>query len=232
MKRREFFRKAGAASVALATVPTLAHTLAKSARADDKGDKRTGPVILEIDIENNVDYFNDVTDYAKLATDPNITTPSRHNDFGSWVTVGDIVAVNGEPAKGTFLVRATIFRLNPDAKPGNAIADVLRRNFGDFYWEVLRADGTPVGTIMAIGTTFGSPPPGAPSAQVRDNLAVIGGTGAFLGVRGEAGQTVAVFQGRAASVTEDPANRRVNRGGPRQYVLQLFFPSSKEDDRD
>jgi hypothetical protein len=233
VKRREFLRKAGAASAALAGVPTLAHTLAKSAWADDKGEKRTGPVILEIDIENNVDYFNDVTDYAKLATDPNPTAVTPFNDFGSWSTVGDIVAVNSEPAKGTFLVRATTFRLGPKGTPRSpAIADVIRRNFGDFYWEILRADDTPVGTIMAIGATFGSPPPRAPSAQNRDNLAVIGGTGAFLGVRGEAGQTVAVFQGRAASMIEDPANRRVNGGGPRQYVLQLFFPSSKEDDRD
>ena len=235
MKRREFFRKAGAASAALAAIPTGAHTLAESTQAVDKGDKRTVPVILEINIENGVDYFNDITDYAQLATNPNRTARAAFNDFGSWIAVGDIVAVNGEPAKGTFLARATTFRLSP-LSPGSpqqrAIADVTRVNFGDFYWEILGADGTPVGSIMAIGTTFGSPPPGAPSAQVRDNLAVIGGTGAYLGVRGEAGQTAAVFGGRTASMIEDPANRRVNGGGTRQYVLQLFFPSAKEDDRD
>jgi len=232
VKRREFFRKAGAASAALAAIPTRAHILPESTRAVDKGDKQTGPVILEIDIENAVDYFNDITDYAKLATDPNRTTRAAFNDFASWISVGDIVTVNGEPAKGTFLARATNFFLSPVSRPGRAIADVTRVNFGDFYWEILGADGTPVGTIMAIGTTFGSPPPGAPSAQVRDNLAVIGGTGAYLGVRGEAGQTAAVFGGRTASMIEDPANRRVNGGGTREYVLQLFFPSSKEDDRD
>src|SRR5262249_33147996 len=150
----------------------------------------------------------------------------RSNDFGSWVTVGDIVAVNGGPAKRTFLVRATTFRLGPEGTPRSpAIADVIRRNFGDFYWEILRADGTPLGTIMAIGRAVGSPSPRGPSAQSRYNLAVIGGSGAFLGVGGEAGQTVAVFQGRAASMIEGPANRRVNGGGPRRYVLQLSFPA-------
>src|SRR5260370_19039855 len=42
MKRREFFKKAGAGSAALASLSTLGHTLATPARADDDEDKRTG----------------------------------------------------------------------------------------------------------------------------------------------------------------------------------------------
>lgn len=42
MKRREFFKKAGVGSAAWACLPTLGHTLARPARADDDEDKRTG----------------------------------------------------------------------------------------------------------------------------------------------------------------------------------------------
>ena len=43
MKRREFFKKAGLGSAALVSLPTIAHTLAKPARADqDDDDNRMG----------------------------------------------------------------------------------------------------------------------------------------------------------------------------------------------
>ncbi len=42
MKRREFFKKAGVGSAALACLPTFGHTLARPARPDDDEDKRTG----------------------------------------------------------------------------------------------------------------------------------------------------------------------------------------------
>src|SRR5437667_157084 len=73
---------------------------------------------------------------------------------------------------------------------------------------------------------FGGPPaPGAPAAVARSNMIVTGGTGAFLGVRGQAGQA-GPWTPRVASVTEDPANRRINGGGTQSIILQLFpnFP--------
>jgi uncharacterized protein (TIGR03437 family) len=57
------------------------------------------------------------------------------------------------------------------------------------------------------------------------NFAIIGGTGAFLGVQGQSGQNpnpqVATL--RQASITEDPANRRLNGGGGRvRWVMHLI----------
>jgi uncharacterized protein (TIGR03437 family) len=53
------------------------------------------------------------------------------------------------------------------------------------------------------------------------NFAITGGTGAFLGVRGSFGGVVG--SQRAASVTEDPANRRLN-GGTRETFALLVIP--------
>jgi hypothetical protein len=91
------------------------------------------------------------------------------------------------------------------------------------YFEILQPDGTPIGSIMASGMNSGNPPPGAPSAIGRDNLTVTGGTGAFLGARGQAGNGEAAFTFRVTSISEDPANRRINGGGPkRSFIVQLI----------
>jgi hypothetical protein len=78
---------------------------------------------------------------------------------------------------------------------------------------------------MIVGSAGGSPPPpGAPVAQTSGNFAIIGGTGAFLGVRGQYGQvpTAQSVAVRLASMAEDPGNRRTNGGGRVRYVLHLI----------
>jgi uncharacterized protein (TIGR03437 family) len=56
------------------------------------------------------------------------------------------------------------------------------------------------------------------------NFAIVGGTGAFLGARGQWGNAVTAqtITERLASVTEDPANRRRNGGGRLKFVLQVI----------
>jgi uncharacterized protein (TIGR03437 family) len=71
---------------------------------------------------------------------------------------------------------------------------------------------------MAMGMNFGPPPPGAPPAVVQNNLTVTGGTGAFLGVRGQAGNALEGF--RMASISEHPANRRIN-GEPAEVLYAI-----------
>ena len=61
----------------------------------------TPVTILEIDLENRVNYTGDVSDVSKFATDPNVTTWTRPRNFGTIVNIGDIVAVNGRAARGT-----------------------------------------------------------------------------------------------------------------------------------
>jgi hypothetical protein len=91
----------------------------------------------------------------------------------------------------------------------------------DCSLEILSDTGVAVGTIFIHGLFNGAPPPGAPISSVRSNLIVSGGTGAFLGARGQAGHA-GPWTPLVASVTEDPANRRVNGGGVVSIVLHVF----------
>ena len=184
------------------------------------------PVTLQVDVNNFVLYNYDTFDTTQFGTNPNATNVMMKT-YNYHVSIGDILAVSGAPAKGTLLCTHTMFVLSPTATVGSmkAIAETSRAMIDDCSLEILTRDGTAVGTIFIHGLFGGAPPPGAPASQARSNMVVTGGTGAFLGVRGQAGQT-GPWTPRVASVTEDPANRRVNGGGTESIVLQLFpmFP--------
>ncbi|MBI4464551.1 MAG: hypothetical protein HY647_07595 [Acidobacteria bacterium] len=182
--------------------------------------------ILEIQTENYVSYVNDVFDLSRLATDPNRTTPPEVRTFSTLVGVADIVAVNGRPAKGTWVARVTGVRLRPTLTSGFTIADTSRLVVEDDFIEILQADGTPIGTIMVSALFPGALPPGAPLASANGNGTITGGTGAFLGVRGQ--MTTAGNALRFASVTEDPSNRRVHGGGRGRWLLHLIPLSRPE----
>src|SRR5215467_6761005 len=182
--------------------------------------------ILQIEFENNVQYNQDVFDVSKLATDPGATTAAVAKNFMSNVVIADIMTVNGQPAKGVFLRERRMISLNPSAGPGQAIADVAR-TFSGFQtaFEILKADGAPVGSIFLSGFGGGNPaPPGAPLMQSASNLAIVGGTGAFLGARGQGGEAPVAggSNARQASMSEDPSNRRRNGGGKMRWVLHLI----------
>ncbi|MCC6390531.1 MAG: hypothetical protein IT167_08000 [Bryobacterales bacterium] len=138
------------------------------------------------------------------------------------VVLADIVGVNGQPAKGLFAARTQVIAASPNPTPGTAIADVTRNGIREQLFEISQPDGTPIGNIVALGFDGGTPPPGAPLTQRGGNWAIVGGTGAFLGARGQMGGTGLQSGLRAASMAEDPANRRVNGGGTSQYVLHLI----------
>src|SRR5438093_1383738 len=70
------------------------------------------PAILIVDVENLVQYSLDTADLSKFATDPNATIPTTLKNFGFNVSVGDIVAVNGQPVKGTLTRNARQIPLN------------------------------------------------------------------------------------------------------------------------
>ena len=133
--------------------------------------------------------------------------------------MGDIVVVNGQPARGTYVARNRVLGASPTPSAGRAIADVTRTGFREQIFEILKSDGTPVGTIVGLGFSGVGAPPGQPAAE-RGNWVIVGGTGAFLGARGQeegAGNVV-----RTASIAEDPANRRQNGGGPSRYFLHVI----------
>ena len=178
---------------------------------------------LTIDLSNQVEYQGDIFDPAKFARNANIT-PSLGNgtgilNFGVATILADVVTVNGQPAKGLYAAVDRWIAAYPAPAPGQAIADVRRGRIREFTFEILQADGTAIGSIMGMGLAEGDPPPGQPATE-KANWAITGGTGAFLGARGQVEGTGA--SGRAASVAEDPANRRLNGGSPNRYLVHII----------
>jgi hypothetical protein len=178
--------------------------------------------ILAVDLENFVSYQQDFGDATKFATDLNIPTLPAIRNFQPFVFLGDVVAVNGKLAKGTFTARGTNITRSTSVSAGNAIADSASGPPFDLTVDISQLDGTQIGTIMAIGWGGAAKPPGAPSSVLQGNFTVIGGTGAFLGVRGQAGAGPSANAGRSTSVAEDPAYRRINGGGIRRYIFHLL----------
>jgi hypothetical protein len=180
------------------------------------------PPTKQVDVDNYVLYNYDTFDTTQFGTNPTSTSVPMKT-YNNHISIGDIVAVDGKPAKGTLLCTHTMFVLSPTARVGSmkAIADTSRAMMDDCSLEISTDGGVAVGTIFIHGLFGGAPPPGAPPSSARSDLIVTGGTGAFLGARGQAGQT-GPWTPRVASVTEDPANRRVNGGGVVSIVLQLF----------
>ena len=176
--------------------------------------------VLTMTIDNYVPYFDDVSDPKTFASNPNMS-PGTNGEFMRFVFVGDIVAVNDEPVKGTWSATTTVLFLTPIPTPKQAIADSTRQNILEMFFDLEQPDGTPIGTLMTSGLTRGLPPPGAPKLQTENSMAIIGGTGAFLGIRGQVG-IINRGSPRVASMVEDPANRRTNGGAKRSYVFHLI----------
>src|SRR5216683_463670 len=75
--------------------------------------------------------------FQVFATDPNLTTvASVPRNFAFVMAVGDIVAVNGKPAKGTLVVRQQAISLSPTPSPGQGVADVVRTAVSDYHLEI------------------------------------------------------------------------------------------------
>src|SRR6516225_7737781 len=192
--------------------------------------------VLKIEIENYVPYHYEVFDPSKFATTPDLTAAQPAIPFGQLIILGDIVAVNGRPVKGVWVLRATdLFLTNmvgvqpPNQPPQGrqAIADVQRGHIQDMIWDILDLDSNPIGTITASGFSRGPRAPGAPPDVTLDALTITGGTGAFLGIRGQAG-LVDLGSPRQATVVEAPANRRVLGGAKRSYLFQIIPMTTPE----
>ena len=185
---------------------------------------------LELDVENIVSYASDLFDASKFAIDPTLTTAAPVRNFQFVMAIGDIVAVNGEPAKGSMIARQQAVAVSPTPSPGQGIADITRTAVTEFLFEIQQANGTPVGNIYTLTLSGGTAPAGlsggaAPlGAPLGSNHAVAGGTGAFLAARGQGASVVLPGNTgpRVASMTEDPAGRRVHGGGKVHFVFQLI----------
>jgi uncharacterized protein (TIGR03437 family) len=200
---------------------------------------QASPTTLVVELENVVEYQVDTTDLSKWGTNPNITPGSVAQGKGVGcagvpiIGYGDIVSVNGQPARGTYAVRGTSVCMSPTPTAGAfTISDTTWNSKRDETFEILQSDGTtPVGTIMTIGLNSGSPTPPGPRAG-NHNYAIVGGTGAFFGLRGQKGgannRLSSAVPERTASITEDPAKRRLNGGGHIASVLYVIPMSRPE----
>jgi hypothetical protein len=186
-------------------------------------------VVLKIDLKDYVFYQIETSDYGQLAMDPGMPVANPPRTFGSFAGIADIVAVNGRAVKGTFVDRANWMNPKPNPRPGQAIADTNRAPFVQWHCEILQEDGTPVGSIAGIGLNGGPAPPGAPSGSTGGTWIVTGGTGAFLGVRGQGafGAATVALDARRSAV-EDPVNRRLHGGAALPLILYLIPMSRPE----
>jgi Flp pilus assembly pilin Flp len=121
-------------------------------------------VTLIVDLGNTMEYQDDIYDPVKFARSLNVTPSLGFGtgiaNFGVATLLGDIVAVNGQPARGLYAGRSRVINANPNPRPGQAIADVTRVAIREHIFEILQPDSTPIGSIMAMGFSGGDPPPG------------------------------------------------------------------------
>jgi hypothetical protein len=89
----------------------------------------------------------------------------------------------------------------------------------------MQPDSTPIGSIVMLGLDGGAPPPGSLPNARQGNFAITGGTGAYLGLRGQfvSGPLIpGAIATRSGSIKEDPAKRRINGGGRAIFLLHLI----------
>ncbi len=201
----------------------LASALLTAAYARQAPGQTAPATILKIDTENFATYIIDETDRTKLASNPERTNPVQTANFGAFILIADIVAVNGRPARGTHLCRGLGVNMRPEPSPGQAIGDVSGNLlYVDCVKTILWPDLTLIGSITYRGLENTVPPPGAPLEQPRGSMVVTGGSGAFLGVRGQSGALASTRPAHRASVTEDPSKRRTFGGGNTTLILHLI----------
>ncbi len=187
------------------------------------------PTILTVDLSSYVEYQADTYDPSKYGKNPDITPSTGVGLFGVATQLGDIVAVNGQPAKGIYVGRSRGVSTSPTPHDGaladGAIGDIAVTALREHVFEILQPDGTAIGTIVSMGFSGGPVPPGSPSGPSGGNWAIVGGTGAFLGARGqiEGWGGTPFAKAQSASMAEDPINRRLyHQAGIFRFTLHII----------
>jgi uncharacterized protein (TIGR03437 family) len=161
-------------------------------------------VTTNIQLENFVFYMDQHGDATKIGTLPGPVPidPQLGVALRRYAIIADIVSVGGKPAAGTFFAQGSAI--------GTINADFPRNQMHPMTLEILTPDKAQVGALYGFWMGAGAAAPGAPAGG--GVLAVLGGSGAYVGVRGQ-GANVAASNLRVASMQEDPARRRMNGGG-------------------
>jgi hypothetical protein len=169
-------------------------------------------VVLVVDVDNAVHYRSDIGEHARRGADSGPTTALAGRAFTDTINIGDIVAVNGKPARGLWTSRGYAMGFNPTPAAGFGIADAALGGTADCKWSFHDMDGRFIGALMDGGY---APHP------------VTGGVGAFYGIRGQMGAPPAeprpdALPIRTASISEDPGRRRILGGGKLRTVFHLI----------
>jgi uncharacterized protein (TIGR03437 family) len=186
------------------------------------------PTTVLIRINDTVAYVNDVS-YDKLQSSL-ATSFSFPKPDAVATAIGDIREINGRPAKGLYVNIAFPLLSTPDPSPVNGITigDSTRIASVNHQFDIQTADGRPIGALFGTGLAFGDAAPGAPEGSGGGSVAIIGGTGPYIGIKGAmfTSSDTLVYGDppsvRFASAAENPAMRRVNKGGVTKWVIQLF----------
>ena len=194
------------------------------------------PTLLTVHLANVTAYYQDTVALATLASLPqapiNTATLAKNNFFPLEV-VADIVQINDDnTVKGLYLSKNLVTKSGHDASgttapQGTAISDASITGFRHDIYKILNSDYTEVGSIMAAGVSGQPIAPGGPLELLGGDWTITGGTGAFLGVAGQMGGQGGAGGGggtiRAASVTEDPSQRRILANSTNITTMFLYL---------
>lgn len=119
---------------------------------------QTPPTILTVDLGGYVEYQADIYDASKYGKNAEKTPAAAFGtgSFGVATQLADIVAVNGQPAKGVYAGRSRVIGMSTTPSPGMSPADVTRTAIREHIFEFLQPDGTPIGTIVCWGFSGGA----------------------------------------------------------------------------
>jgi hypothetical protein len=186
-------------------------------------------VTTNVQLENLVFYMDQHGDATKIGTLPGPvpTDPQLGAALRRYAIIADVVSVGGKQAAGTFLASGIVVAPSNAAQPvpGTTIVDFTRNQMHNMVIEIMTPEKSQVGALYGFWMGAGGSAPGSPAGG--GVLAVLGGTGAYVGVRGQ-GANVAASGLRVASMMEDPSRRRVNGGGRLNLGMNLSGAPSAE----
>lgn len=176
-------------------------------------------VTTDVQLENFVFYMDQNGDGTRISSMPGPVPfdPQLGGTLRRYAIIADVVSIGGKPAIGTFIAHGVAL--------GGAIFDIPRNQMHNMTIEILTPDRVQVGALYGFWMGAGASAPGAPTGS--GVLAVLGGTGAYYGVRGQ-GTNAAASGLRIASMMEDASRRRVNGGGRMNLRINLSGASLPE----
>jgi hypothetical protein len=126
------------------------------------------------------------------------------------VILADVISINGRPARGGYVSHGVAHRLTN--------TDLQRNNVHYFALDIQTPALQQIGNLFGIFLSSGNAAPGA--APGAGNWAVLGGSGAYIGVQGQ-GSNVGGANYHLTLMQEDSAARRANSSG--QIRLDFFL---------